>query len=194
MPRDLLEKIVDAIAQAPMGFPPHKTALTIVQERAAIEQLLPLMIDFYDKMLGWYANPLTRFFIRRDAGPETFATMQNHLIPILQAKMPEMKKGGRDEIARGAPALILFHAPRRAENHTQDANIALAYGMLAAHALGLGATAISLIPPPVNRTPELQRLLKLDAEQDVVASLIVGYPRYRYQRGIKRPLAGINWL
>lgn len=198
VPRDLLEKVVEAIALAPMGFPPHKTRLTVVQERSSIEQMLPLMIDFYEQMLGWYRNPVKRYFMKRDAGTEAFATIEGHLIPILQAKLPDMKKGvgkgGRDEITRGAPALILLHAPRRAENHTQDANIALAYGLLAAHSLGLGATAISLIPPVVNHSSELKRILKLDDAEEVVASIIVGYPRYRFQRGIKRELAGVNWF
>lgn len=198
VPRELLDKIVAAMALAPMGFPPHKTRLTVVQERASIEYMLPLMIDFYDKMLGWYRNPLMRQFLKRDAGPEAFATIKGHLIPILQAKLPDMKKnsgkGGRDEIARGAPVLILLHAPRLAENHTQDANIALAYGLLSAHALGLGATAISLIPPAINNSSELKQFLGLEADQDVTASMIVGYPRYRFQRSIRRDLAEVRWV
>ncbi len=194
VPRDLLEKIVAAIAQAPMGFPPHKTELTVIQNRGEIEKMLPYMIDFYDRLLKWFANPVKRFFIKRDAGPETFSSMQNHLIPILKIKMPDMKKGGRDEIARGAPVLILFHAKKLAESHTNDAYIAVGYGLLAAHALGLGATAISLIPPAISRSPELRQMLQLEDDQEVTASMIVGYPRFRYQRGVLRSLARVRWM
>lgn len=194
VPADLLQKIVEAIAQAPMGFPPHKTALTIIQNRATIEQIIPLMVEFYGNMLKWMKNPMMRYLIKKDAGDEQFGTIKGHLIPILEQRIPSMKSGGRDEITRGAPAVILFHAHRLAENHTHDAYIAMTYGLLAAHSLGLGATAISLIPPPVNKSPELKKIIELPPDHEVVTAMILGYPKYRYQRGIKRELASVNWL
>jgi ferredoxin len=192
--RELLEKIVAAVAQAPMGFPPHKTAVTVIQTRSAIERMLPLMIGFYEYMLWWMKNPLVRCLIRRDAGKEDFATIKNHLIPILERRVPRMKAEGKDEITWGAPAMLLFHASRAAENHTQDANIALAYGLLAAHSLGLGATAISLVPPAINKTRELRSMLQLTDDHEVVGCMILGYQRHKYQRGIRRSLAGVSWL
>ncbi len=194
VPAELLEKIIDVIAQAPMGFPPHKTALTVIQNRSVIEKMLPLMLKFYEDMLRWMKNPIMRYFIKRNAGAETFATIKNHLIPIMELRVPSMKAGGPDEITRGAAALILFHADRISENHTQDANIALTYGLLAAHSLGLGATAISLIPPPVNRTVELRAMLNLPDNHEVVSAMVLGYPKYPFQRGIKRELASVHWM
>lgn len=194
VPADLLQKIVDAIALAPMGFPPHKTSLTIIQNRSTIEQMIPLMVKFYEDMIKWMKNPMMRYFIKRDSGEEHFATIKGHLMPILELRVPSMKTGGIDEIARGAPAMILFHAHRRAENHTHDAYIAMTYGLLAAHSLGLGATAISLIPPSINKTLELRAMVELPPDHEVVTAIILGYPKYRYQRGIKRELASVKWL
>lgn len=194
VPADVMKKIVDAIGQAPMGFPPHKTALTIIQNRSNIEQMLPMMVKFYADMLNWMKNPIMRYFIKRNAGDEEYATIKEHLIPILEQRIPSMKEGGTDEITRGAPAMILFHAHRAAENHTPDAYIAMTYGLLAAHALGLGATAISLIPPSINRTPDLKAMVDLPPNHEVVAAMVLGYPQYHYQRGIKRKLASIKWL
>jgi hypothetical protein len=37
-------------------------------------------------------------------------------------------------------------------------------------------------------------MLHLPADHEVVAGMIVGYPRVRYHRGIRRPLAGITWV
>lgn len=194
VPREMLEKIVHAITQAPMGFPPHKTSVTIVQERVVLDQILPFILDFFEKMFHAFNQPISRYFIKRGAGIEAFNTLSNHLMPILKVKLPDMKRGGKDEITRGAPVLFLFHAAKDAENHTQDANIAMTYGLLAAHALGLGATAIGLISPAINRTPELKKILQIPSEQEVVTSMIVGYAKYRYQRGIRRQLAGVNWI
>lgn len=194
VPRESLDRIVRAISLAPMGFPPHKVAVTVVESRGVIEEGLPLMVSFYEKMLSWMGNPVSRFFMRRQMPEETFMTLRNHLAPALRARLPDMKGNREDLIARGAPALILFHAHRASENHTEDAVIALTYGFLAAHALGLGATPISLIPPAVERVPELRTLFRIPEENEVTAAMVTGYPRVRFKRGIRRELAGVTYI
>jgi len=90
--------------------------------------------------------------------------------------------------------MIVFHAHRDAENYEADVYIALAYGFLAAHALGLGATPIDLIPPAIQNSPELRKLFSIPDSNVVVACMILGYPKYRYQRGIKRELRSVAWI
>ncbi|HYF95319.1 MAG TPA: nitroreductase family protein [Symbiobacteriaceae bacterium] len=194
VPRELLEQVVAAVALAPMGFPPHKTAVTVVSNRAAIAEMVPHVVKFYEKLLTGMKSPLIRFFIKRGAGPEHFPTLAEHLVPKLAAMIPAMKASGRDEISREAPALLLLHAKRTAANHTQDANIALGYGLLAAHSLGLGATANGLLPPAINATPALRAMLHLPTDHEVVSSMILGYPRHRYVRSIRRKLAGVTFM
>ena len=90
--------------------------------------------------------------------------------------------------------MLLFHAHREAEGHRDDALIALTYGLLAAHALGLGATALSLVPPIVQRSPELRAMFQIPPENHVLASMVVGYAKVRFKRGIRRELAGVHWI
>jgi nitroreductase len=193
VPRDVLQRIVDAISLAPMSFPPHKVALTIVQRREDIERALVLIVRRYEDLVQWMKNPIIRFMIRRRVGREAFDSLRNHVLPSLKYRLPDMKAGKGDTITRGAPALLLFHAHRGAEGRTADGWIAVTYGLLAAHALGLGATAISLVPPVVERSPELRAMFEIPPEHEVLASMIVGYPRHRFRRGIRRELAGVQW-
>ncbi|MGE5398009.1 MAG: nitroreductase family protein [Chitinophagales bacterium] len=194
VPKELLEKIVDAAAQAPMGFPPHKTHITVVQDRSTVVRMLPVVTRFYENLMGWMNNPVIRFTIKREASPEDFSTIKNHAIPLLQKRLPVMKKSGGDEITWGAPALMFFHAKKLAECHTIDACIALTYAFLSAHALGLGVTVSGLLPPAVNQTSELRNMLGIPKDHEVVSAMMLGYPRYRYHRGIRRPLASVNWI
>jgi nitroreductase len=90
--------------------------------------------------------------------------------------------------------MIVFHAHRDAESYEEDIHIALTYGFLAAHALGLGGSAMSLIPPPIQRSPLLRKLFLIPDTNVVVGSIILGYPKYRYQRGIKRSLRSVTWI
>ncbi|MBC2715228.1 MAG: hypothetical protein HF978_07970 [Desulfobacteraceae bacterium] len=93
---------------------------------------------------------------------------------------------GEDLITWGAPALLLFHADKGAECHTENIHIDLAYGILAAHAMGLGATPIGLVSPAVEMTPELRKIFEIPNGNEVLSSMIVGYPKHSYQRTIKR--------
>jgi nitroreductase len=112
----------------------------------------------------------------------------------MESRLPELKQGAEDTITRYAPAMIIFHAHRDAENYETDINIALTYGFLAAHALGLGGTAIDLIPPAIQNSPELRKLFSIPDNNVPVAAMILGYPKYRYQRGIKRELKSVTWV
>ena len=190
VPRELLEKIVRAISFAPPGVTPLTVELTVVNNRELIRSAVPMMAEMYDKLLKMQANPLMRPVFRHIVGRETYQVLNEHVLPLMKIRMPGLKAGTEDTIARGAPAMILFHAPV----HNEDTFIALAFGLLAAHSLGLGACAIGLIPPAVNRNPQLKKLFHIPANNKVLASMVLGYPKYKYSRGIKRSPAGLTWI
>jgi len=194
VPREMLEKIVQAIALAPPGFTPIKTEIVVVQDPQIVRAALPHMIKVYDDLVTAMRNPLARFFIERQEGHERFRTIQNHVVPLMQSRLPELKAGTEDTITRYAPAMIIFHANKNAENYEADLYIALTYAFLAAHALGLGGSAMDLIPPAIQHSQELRKLLAIPEDNRVVASMILGYPKYKYQRAIKRELKSVAWI
>lgn len=120
--------------------------------------------------------------------------IEDHVVPLMKSRLPELKLGTEDTITRNAPAMIICHANRNAQNYEADAYIALTYGFLAAHALGLGAAAMDLIPAAIQNNQELREMFSIPDTNDVVASMILGYPKYRYQRGIKRELKSVSWI
>jgi hypothetical protein len=58
----------------------------------------------------------------------------------------------------------------------------------------LGAAAIGLIPAAVERNRDLRKLFQIPGENEVLASMIVGYPKLSFKRGIKRELARVSWI
>ena len=194
VPRELLEKVVEAITFAPPGFTPLKIEIVVVQDTAVIRQALPEMIKVYETLVKIMGNPVGRFLVRRKIGAAKFRTVKGHVVPLMKSRLPELKAGTEDTITRYAPAMIIFHAHRDAENYESDISIALTYGFLAAHALGLGGSAIDLIPPAIENSPVLRELFSIPDSNVAVASMILGYPKYRYQRGIKRELRGVSWM
>jgi nitroreductase/NAD-dependent dihydropyrimidine dehydrogenase PreA subunit len=194
VPRELLEKVVEAITTAPPGFTPIKTEIVVVRDAAVIRQALTEMIGLYDGLVRAMSHPVARLFVRRRVGAAKFGTLRRHVVPVMRSRLPELKRGAEDTITRGAPAMIIFHAHRAAENHEADIYIALSHGLLAAHALGLGACAIDLIPPAIEKSPALRELFSIPDSNVVVASMILGYPKLGYQRGIKRELKRVTWI
>jgi len=190
VPRELLEKIVQAITFAPPGFTPLTVELTVVNDRELIRQAVPLMAEMYDMLLKMQANAESRATLEKMVGKDIYQVLSSHVLPLMQVRMPALKAGSEDTIARGAPCMVLFHAPI----HNEDIFIALAYGLLAAHSLGLGACAIGLIPPTINRNPELKKMFKVPARNVVSACMVLGYPKYKYSRGIRRSPAGLTWI
>jgi nitroreductase/NAD-dependent dihydropyrimidine dehydrogenase PreA subunit len=192
IPDEEMNKILDSIAFAPNGASPEKMNITVINNRAKIEESLPYFVEFLDNLVHWMESPMTSFLIQHRNKPETFNTVKNHLYPIL--KMGNYKLENGDRITRNAPALLIFHAQIGAEEHTNNSLIYATYAMLAAHSMGLGTTMIGIIPPAINRMQKLKRFFKIPADHEAVMSLIIGYPKYSYQKAIKRRSHKIHWL
>ncbi len=194
VPKELLEKIVSAISFAPPSFPPLKIKIIVVQNTNLIRQALPNMIKLYDALVKVINNPIIRFFIRNEVGKKKFKTMQDHLIPLLKCRLPDLKNGTEDTLTRHAPAMILFIADKNEEDIRQDIYIAATYGILATHSLGLGGSIMDIIPPAIERDKDLRKLFCIPDNHEVITSMIIGYPKYKYLRGIKRELQSAKWL
>ncbi len=194
IPDEILGKIVTAITFSPPGFPPIKTEITVVSNPETIKKALPHMIELYDSLMNAIKNPIISYFIKKEVGKNKFKTMKNHLLPLLKSRLPELKEGTEDTLTRHAPAMILFHSDRNGEDISEDIFIAATYGMLAAHSMGLGGSIMSIIPPAIDRSKELRKLFEIPESNQVLSSIIIGYPKYKYQRGIKRNVKSVKWL
>lgn len=193
VPRELIQKILDAMALAPFGAIPDSVNITVVQDRKIIEQALPAVAEFYTQIGQWFKNPFIRMMMRRKMGIENFTTVRQHLLPRIYRGHYDVKTG-KDHITRNAPALIILHARPDSECHTHDGIILITYGILAAHALGLGATVIELIPPAINKNEKVRKILQIPEDHEAICSMIVGYPKYHFHRGIKREKTKVKWL
>ncbi|MCD6365976.1 MAG: nitroreductase family protein [Bacteroidales bacterium] len=184
VPDEMIDKIIAAIDFAPYGSKPEKMHITVVNDRKKIEAILPGIEQFLNNIVKWVENPIISYFIRRKTGNETFNTIKNHLYPIAKTGNYKLKYG--DRITRGAPAILVFHAEAGAEEHTNNSMIYATYAMMAAQSLGLGATIIGLVPPAINKMKEVREKFGIPENHEAVISVIIGYPKYKYKRGIKR--------
>ena len=192
VPDNMIDKILESISYAPFGAEPEKINITVINNRKKIETALPYISKFLDDIVKWVDNPIVSFMIKRKKGQETFNTIKNHLYPI--SKLGNYKLEFGDRITRGAPALLIFHAEKGAEEHTNNSLIYATYTILAAHALGLGATMIGIVPAAINKVSVVRKIFEIPKENEAVMSVIIGYPKYKYKRTIKRRKHKIDWI
>ena len=126
--KEVLNEIVKAISFAPPGFPPLKYDIVVVQDSQVIKKSLPYMIQLYDFLVNAMSSPIKRFFIKKEVGKLRFRTMEEHLIPVLKMRLPNLKNGTEDTLTRDAPAMILFLADTTGEDISADIYIAATYG------------------------------------------------------------------
>ena len=187
---ELIDEIVNAVSYAPFGAAPEKMEISIINNRKTIESALPLISDFLNGIKKYIENPIASAVLRLMAGKEDYVTVKNHIYPIAKSGNYSLDNG--DGITRGAPTIITIHAAKDAEAHTNNGLIYATYIMLAAHAIGLGATMVECVIEPINRNKKLKQIFQIPDDNEAVMSVIVGYPKYHYKRTIKRHKHKVN--
>lgn len=181
---ELIDEIVNSVSYAPYGASPEKMEISIINNRETIESTLPMISEFFNGLEKLVENPIASKFLRLITGKEDFQTVKNHIYPFAKGGVYDLENG--DGITRGAPTLVTIHAPKDAEAHTRNGIIYATYIMLAAHAIGLGATMIECVIAAINRNKKLKQIFQIPDENEAIMSVIIGYPKYKYKRTINR--------
>jgi len=190
--KHLIEKILDSLNYAPYGAEPNKVELTIVNNRNKIEEILPSIEKFLDNIVKWVENPIVSRVIKYKKGMETFNTIKNLLYPM--SKLENYKLENGDSITRGAPTLIILHADIGAEEHTNNSLIYATYLLLSIHALGLGGTMNGIIPASINKDKQIKQFFNIPTKHEAIISIILGYPKYKYKKTVKRERKKTHWI
>jgi len=190
----LIKKILEAAATAPMGFPPHSTEVLVIDKRVELKFLLKELVKDYSFMVKGFSNPLGRAIIRLSAGAENYLFLREYVVDLARYANDAYYQDGSDRYMYNAPALMLFHGSRKAMSYEENAHLVCHHAMLAAVSLGLGTTIIGLIPPIVDHSKILRKRYSIPKTNKVISSLILGYPKYKYKKSIRRDLADVRTM
>jgi nitroreductase/NAD-dependent dihydropyrimidine dehydrogenase PreA subunit len=194
VPRELLERLVQAAHTAPTGTGRASTCLVVLSDRARIDEVMKLVYAQYASLDSALRNPISRFVIRRRAGKAKLATLIDFVMPGMRWYLRWQREGKGDEISRDCPAMLLFHGPALEPQVGDNCTVAAFHALLMAETLGLGACFNHLIPPIVNRSTELRQILGISGEHEAHAAVTLGFPRYRWARAVAHKLAEVRYL
>lgn len=102
-------------------------------------------------------------------------------------------EAGKDRILRGAPHVIVAHAPKADRTAPAACTIALAYLELAATSLGLGACWAGYFGAAAATFPPMQKALALPEGHLTFGAMMVGRPKMTYHRLPARNAAKVSW-
>ena len=102
-------------------------------------------------------------------------------------------EAGFDPICRKAPHLIVAHADKKDTTAPTACTIALTYVEIAALSFGLGTCWAGYFNAAATAWPPLHDALALPAEHVSLGSMMIGYPKFKYQRLPLRNEAKVIW-
>jgi nitroreductase len=115
--------------------------------------------------------------------------------PYYAGVVDKYRKTGSDVILRGAPCLVVATAAKQLLGRGRDnTHFSLAYAELYAPAIGLGTCWAGFFEAcAASGYQPLLDLLGLPEAAAVTGGLMVGYPRYTYQRLVDRNRLQVTW-
>jgi nitroreductase len=196
LPKETIERIIDGARFAPSGHNSQSTQYLVVQDKAVLNQVSAMVIEYLKFEIRRFANPLFRTLALLADREKTESGL--HEIPRFK-QMTRSFESGADPILNGAPALLVFHAPRTVGFADVNAQLALQNASLVAHALGIGHFYTGWVLAPC-RAPmarawnrRLPSLIGMPPGNELYGALALGYPIPRFKNLIERTPPQIIW-
>jgi nitroreductase/NAD-dependent dihydropyrimidine dehydrogenase PreA subunit len=175
VPRETISHLLDIVAYAPSGHNSQMVQWLVIDDRAEIQRLAGMVIDWMRLVM--------------QMSPDMGRSMEADIL-INQWDM------GRDYIFRSAPALIIAHAPQDHKDiypARSNFTIAMTVLELAALSMGLGGCWAGFFQAAVQFYPPMNEAIGLPPNHLSYECLMLGYPKYRYQRIPLRNAPKITW-
>lgn len=170
--REVITKLIDIARFAPSGHNLQPVRWLVIYDSSQVRHLAGLVIDWMRDLL-------------KQGAPVAKALHMDHVVAAWDS--------GIERICRGAPHVIVAHAPKDERTAPPACTIALSYLELAAPSFGLGACWGGYFNAAANLWPPMQDALGLPEGHTSFGAMMVGYPKYRYQRLPLRNEPNITW-
>ena len=194
--KETIETIIDGARFAPSGHNSQSTEYLVVQDRARLNQISAMVIEYLKFEIRRFGNPLFRTMAL--LADRELAESGLHEIPGFK-QMTRSFESGADPILNGAPVLLAFHARRTDGYADVNTQLALQNASLVAHSLGIGHFYAGFVVSP-SRAPmarawnrRIPDLIGIPPGNELHGVLALGYPIPKFKNMIERKTPRIKW-
>lgn len=189
--RDTVDRILKAVQLAPVGIPPSDVGVLVLHGTARVREFSWDIINQMKRSRFFFSGWML-FLIRPFLGKEAVELFSSFGAPLLD-KLIRARDRDENLLLYDAPLAMYFYSTSYSD--PADPIITATYAMLAAESLGLGTCFIGT-PHYFLRygSKKLKAKYGLEGKHPNGIMLIMGYPRYKFRKGIRRSLAGITYM
>lgn len=187
--RELVERVLELTATAPMGIPPSEVGVVVFHGRDKVRAFAEVAQGAFKPGL-WFLKSWIFKLMALTMKPAQRETMRTFIIPLYE-KLTEGWQEGKDLLFYNAPAALLFHTSPYAE--ATDTAIAATFAMLAAESLGLGTVMIGAASPMLKQNKAALEQLGIPAGHTPGLVLLMGHPAAGFRKAIRRRLVSVKY-
>lgn len=189
VPQEIIDKILQAAATAPMSIPPSEVKVLVVNGFDKVQELAFEADKRFNKF-SKVMNPFVLGLFKPFIGNNKYKLMKDFISPLMKL-LCEKRKDGVDFLFYNAPAVLLFYGTEVSMDNT-DQIIAATYADIAAQSLGLGTCIIGSVPPVFD--DRLKAEYGISKNEKIGIAFILGYPEIKFKRGIRRKFNAVNYI
>ncbi len=190
--RHLLEQIIELARYAPTASNMQNVEYCVVTDKSLIQKISHRVFSFGTTISTTLSYSGISTALKK---LENFAGLRSltRYLDSMDYYQRETKLG-RDFILHNAPVLILLHVPGSANFGCDNCNIAATTLINYAHTLGLGSCFIGFLTLTLKYDKTMRGWLRIPKKHRVYASLVLGYPEYKYTNTVSRKPAQVTWI
>jgi nitroreductase/NAD-dependent dihydropyrimidine dehydrogenase PreA subunit len=189
--RQLIEQIIDAAQAAPSSHNSQTTQYIVVEDKELLKNIVEATGQFYKNIVANFHNPIKRIILKRLLGKQVESVIE--MLPSFEFLANEVLSG-KDVVLHDPAVLLLFHADERKTLSDVNAQLALQNAALMIHALGLGSFWTGYLVAACTRDKAIPQMVNIPEHHKIYGGLAIGYPRFEYQKWMRRKNPEIAWM
>jgi nitroreductase/Pyruvate/2-oxoacid:ferredoxin oxidoreductase delta subunit len=190
VPKEALDKIVQAAATAPLGLPPSELKVLIINGKEKVEELLNDMVKEMESAKKM-VNPLTLSLLKLFSSNVEYKKLKDFILPLCDLTIKE-RKAGIDHLLYNAPAVMLIYSTEL--GMVQNSVIATTYATLAAETLGLGTCWIETFGALFKNNKNLREKYGILKGEKFIEGMILGYPDTHFNKAFQRNFKEVKYI
>ena len=186
---EILLEFIEHMRYSPTAGNSQGLHFTVVTNKQKLEEVNRLTLSTLIKAFNGI-NVVTKPLIRLFSGKKALLKMEKSKSKFLNKAA--LKK---DMITYNAPALIVIHSVNNPVGMPcHDAGIWTGMAALYAEPLGLCTCINGYIVNASNRNKEIKAALQIPARHTIHSTLLIGYPKYKFENRVERKKPNINFM
>ncbi len=185
VPREYLERIIEAAHRAPTASNRQQVAFTLVTDPERLRFVSRFTLDTFASIARRLEHPLLRPLL----GPLLPGAYR--YLPAFHRMLAAAERG-HDMILRGATALLLIRTPRDNAFGVIDANLAYQNGSLMAESLGVSQFWTGFVYMALRHGKAGRFCRELGIEGRIHAGMALGMPRFLFPCYVDRQPAKVD--